>query len=133
MHFDVWYNLLAVLFIFALKYVFNSNIKNQRVKSLKDNPQSYVTRDLPWVVRTRIIIRYSWSPLSSSYHDYPPSCTSSNRLLQLCKVSSVSGHSVRWSCAYKTCWQTDGQGDSNITSNTLFAGCGRYNNCLHHT
>ena len=39
--------------------------------------------------------------------DYPPSCTSLDRILQLCKVSSVSIHLLRRCCVYKTFEQTD--------------------------
>ena len=35
-------------------------------------------------------------------------------ILQLCKVSSVSVHLFRRSCAYKKYGQKDGQGDSYI-------------------
>ena len=50
-------------------------------------PQSRTTYYLPW---------------NSLNQDYPPSCTSSECILQLCKVSSALVHPLRRSCTYKT-------------------------------
>ena len=58
-----------------------------------------------------------------------PSCTSAGSVLHLCKVSQKYNKPFRRSCAYKVHGWTDGQGDSYLPSQTLFAG-GIIRNCL---
>jgi len=66
------------------------------VKTQKDTPVSHIH-----------LSNVNYLPRLDS--DYLPSCTSSDRILQLWKVSSVSVHPLRRSCAYRTYGQTDWQ------------------------
>ena len=51
--------------------------------------------------------QYLLTPLNISDHDYPPSCTSSGLILQLCKVPIVSVLLWRKGCANETYGQAD--------------------------
>ena len=64
----------------------------------------------------------SYLPWNRSDQDYPPSCTSSGPILQLCKVSSVFINLLRRSCTYKKCGHTHRQSDSYIPPKPCLPG-----------
>jgi len=66
-----------------------------------------LTKDYPSTVQyVQISLEQFWTGIISFY------ALPKVLILQLCKVSSVSVHSLRSSCTYKKYGQTDGQSDS---------------------
>ena len=61
---------------------------------------------LPWNISDSLM-HINYLPWNILDQDYPPSCTFSGPILQLCKVAAILVYLLSKSCAYKTYGQTD--------------------------